>query len=75
VHGLLHVLGQQAEDVRGAVGPLLEPPGAVLERVEQRVVVRAAAEVVADGDGRLLQRGVQRAQPDRTSSASTIVYA
>jgi hypothetical protein len=46
----------------------------VLDGVEERVVRAARSQVAADGDRGLLQRGVH-AQPESTSSASTIVYA
>jgi hypothetical protein len=74
VDGLLHVLRQQPEQVRRAVGPLLEPPRAVRDGGVERRLPPRVGDVAGDlGGGRGDDPG--RAQPATTSSASTIVYA
>ena len=57
VHRLLHVLRQQAEDVRGALRPVLEPPAPVGEGGVDEVFPRGVGEVGGDGEPRPCQRG------------------
>ena len=55
LHGLLHVLREQAEQERQAFGPLFEPPATMLHAPFDLVAVRRVGEITHDGRARLLK--------------------